>query len=277
MPDLPMRLVSILAVVLGTACTTAGTPERVRLCDALARVQPGEHMEVVVRGVIASGPELLVLFDPDEPACRENVQPATWVELGPNADATAMNREGSGNQVRVVVQGVLHGPRVIADEGRGDPVFAARARAHNRRYGHLNTFRTKLVVERVLSADPVSETATANWNAVPMSSEPVVVSASVPAYPELARAAGVTGDVRLVVTVVRGNVSHVEVQSGDRMLAQHASENAKNWRFQETVDGTIETTFRYRLERRKAGADLNPRIELSLPRVVTIVGATDDW
>lgn len=273
-----MRLVLLAAAVAIAGCTIATPAERVQLCDALAQVKPGDRLPVIVSGVVISGPELQVLFDPDEPVCRENVQPATWVEFAPDANVADINRALSGARARVVVQGVLHGPRaVIPDDGRGDPALVARARAHNRRYGHLNAFRTQLVVERVLSAQPVSQSEEANWNAIPVSSEPIVISASVPIYPELARAAGVAGDVRLLVTVVRGIVNKVEVQTGDRLLAQDASDNIKSWRFAETTDGKIETTFRYRLERRPVGANLNPRVELSLPGLVTIVGAADDW
>ena len=272
-----MRITHLLAALVITGCTTATPAKHVQLCEVLARVKPGEQIPVIVSGVVVSGPEIQVLFDPEEPACRENVQPATWLEFDGGANVADINRVLSAGRARVVVRGVLHGPRTIPDDARANPAIAARARAHNRRYGHLSAFRTQLVVERVLSAEPASVSNEADWNAVPVSGEAIVISASAPTYPELARAAGVTGDVRLLITITNGNVSSVEVESGDRLLAQAAADNAKSWRFADATNGTIQATFSYRLERRAAGANLNPRVELSLPRRVTIIGAADDW
>jgi len=277
MPIFTMRLIALLFVSFVFGCS-AGNITPVRLCDALARVKSGEHLQLVVSGVIVSGSEIQVLYDPDEVVCRENVQPATWVEFAPNADIAQLNRVLSREgKARVVVVGVLSGPRVVNDGGSGDPSLQARARATYRRYGHLNTFRTQLLVERVLSAKPELSTLEADWNAIPMSSTPIVSAALAPTYPELARAASISGDVKLRITVAAGIVAEVEALSGDRLLSEYAIANVKTWRFAAKTVGVVETTFSYRLERRRPNENLNPRIEMVLPERVAITAAAEDW
>ena len=94
-----------------------------------------------------------------------------------------------GGAAKVLVTGVLHGPRAVATSPKAAPELNARAVATNRRYGHLNMFRTELLVDRVLSAEPAPPGKAADWNAIPAGSAPRVPSARMPSYPELARAA----------------------------------------------------------------------------------------
>lgn len=273
-----MRITIGVIALLLAACAATSPTQRVNLCDALGKVQPGEQMNVVVAGVVVSGSEITVLFDPNEPVCSENIQPATSVEFAPGVNIAELNQALSRNgEARVIVSGVLSGPRRIVDDGVGAPELMARAVATNRRYGHLNMFRTQLVIDQVLSAEPFESTVEAHWNVVPKGRAPMVSSASVPAYPNLARAAGIAGDVHLRFKLVDGTPHDIEVKSGDRLLAHYAIENIKTWRFAEKHEGNLETTFAYRLERRKANENLNARVEMLLPERVMIVGAADDW
>ena len=57
-----------------------------------------------------------------------------------------------------------------------------------------------------------------------------------PVYPSAARAAGVSGEVVMDVTIARdGSVASVVVLSGDAMLAPAAAEAVRQWKYQPTL------------------------------------------
>jgi hypothetical protein len=272
-----MQLTIPIAFVLA-ACTSAFAPQRVKLCDALAAVRAGQSVPVMVSGVIMGGAEIVAIYDPEETVCSQNVQPAAWVEFSPGAMTELLDRLlAERGEAKVLVSGVLHGPGLVATSPKAAPELNARAVATNRRYGHLNMFRTELLVDRVLSAERAPSGKVADWNAIPGGRAPRVQSARVPSYPELARAAQIAGDVRLRVTVVAGEVSGAEVLSGEPLLAQAARENVLTWHFDAAVQTEIETLYSFRLERRARGDNMNPRVEAFLPDNLTITAAADDW
>jgi hypothetical protein len=277
LPDLTVQLTIPIVFVLA-ACASAPAPQRVTLCDALAAVRAGQSIPVTVSGVIMGGTEIVAIYDPQETVCSQNIQPGAWVEFLPGAMTEPLQRLlAERGAATVLVSGVLHGPRIVATSPKVAPELNARAVATNRRYGHLNMFRTELLVDRVLSAEPAPAGKAADWNAIPAGSAPRVQSARVPSYPELARAAQIAGDVRLRVTVVGGEVRRTEVLSGDPLLAQAAQENVGTWHFEAAVQTEIETLFSFRLERRARGDNMNPRVEAFLPDHLTITAAADDW
>jgi hypothetical protein len=75
---------------------------------------------------------------------------------------------------------------------------------------------------------------------------PVVISASVPIYPRLAREVDVEGVVHLRVITDGSKALRIEYENGPAMLARAAQENIRTWKFQEHKPTSFEATFRYR-------------------------------
>jgi TonB family protein len=257
-----------------------------RLCDVLANIRAGEGRKVTISGIYVVGPEYQIFYDPKEPTCRADVQPETWVEIGSGVASDELTRlmklpEGSraSRRAYVTFTGELYGPGAAAgDDLSFSPFLAFANRTRNRRYGHLNGFRTKLVVSAVSGVKSVPKSVA--WDQPSghsTLSTPIVEHAEVPRYPEMAWNVGITGNVILDVTVSGGQVSNAEVKSGDRMLSSEAVRNVKTWRFAPDTNTTFTTTFTYDVEHRLTGTSRAPRIELQLPSAVHIIAASNDW
>jgi TonB family protein len=179
----------------------------------------------------------------------------------------------------VTFTGELYGPgAVAADDLSFSPLLAFMNRTRNRRYGHLNGFRTKLVVSAVNGVKVVPESVPRDQpSGRSRPSTPVVEHAEVPRYPEMAWNVGITGKVILDVTVSGGHVSSAEVKSGDRMLSNEAVRNVRTWQFAADTNTTFTTTFTYDVEHRLTGTSRAPRFELQLPFTVHITAASNDW
>jgi len=99
---------------------------------------------------------------------------------------------------------------------------------------------------------------------------PIVISASTPVYPILARQARIMGVVKLRLTTDGKQVSDVQVLSGPPMLAKAATENVKTWRFRPHQPTSFETTFNYRyLDDLDCDID-NGTITLHLPAEIEV-------
>lgn len=250
------------------------------LCEALEGIGAGQRQTVVISGVYAVGDEASVLYSPDQPTCMTNVQPRTWVEFADGVGRTesllrALKRS---DRALVTFRAELHGPRAAGPDDVTKPLYVAHAeRVRIIGYGHLNAFRTKLVVLEVLSATdvPASIPRDATWLEQP-ERMPEVVKAEVPRYPDMARAAGISGTVIAEVTVRDGRVVEVERKSGDRLLAEGARANIETWSFKPTTNVVFISTFVYSLERRRAG-DRSTRVETALPELVRVATAQQDW
>jgi TonB family protein len=287
-----------IAAVLFIACSSASgqslqvphegahAVQKERLCDVLANIRAGERRSVTISGIYVVGPEHQTFYDPKEATCRADVRPETWIEFGSGVaskELTALLKtpEGSGAPRRAYVTftGNLYGPgAVAADDLSLSPLLAFANRTRNRRYGHLNSFRTKLVVSGVSGVKSVPESvAWAQPSGRSTPSTPVVERAEVPHYPEMAWNVGITGNVIIDVTVTGGQVSNAEVKSGDRMLSGEAVRNVKTWQFAHDTNATFTTTFTYDVEHRLTGMSRAPRIELQLPSAVHITEASNDW
>ncbi len=287
-----------MAAVLFIACSSApaqslqlpheGTHvvQEELLCDVLTNVQPGERQSVTVSGIYVVEPEHQTFYDPNEPTCRTDVQPEAWIEFVSGATSDELTRllktpeaSGASRRAYVTFTGELYGPGTVAtDDPSLSPLLAFANRTRNRRYGHLNGFRTKLVVSAVRGVKRVPESVAwdrPSGHSTP--STPVVEHAEVPRYPEMAWNVGITGNVVLGVTVSGGQVSNAEVKSGDRMLSGEAVRNVKTWHFAPDTNTTFTTTFTYDVEHRLTGANRAPRIELQLPSAVHITAASNDW
>lgn len=258
--------------------------EQLSLCDALGRARPGVRLSVVVAGVYLIGPEQQILYDPLEPACEQDLQPATWVEFATAARSHVemeriLQRAG---RVRVVFEGELAGPKAAGPDEPDLPLNIAFARrVASSRYGHLNIFRTRLMVTKILKAEPVS--GSDSWEKVLLYGEEeqeaaaLVGESEVLQYPARARRIGVAGEVVLEAVFVQGQVKTVEVRSGDRLLADEAVSNLRTWRLRKPIDTTLEVVFSFKLEDRLRGASQEPTILLQLPTKVTIVAPSYRW
>lgn len=84
--------------------------------------------------------------------------------------------------------------------------------------------------------------------------QPHQISSAMPAYPPVARAAKVEGDVVIRTTIdERGRVSHMDVVSGPMALRQAAQDALRQWRYQpsllngQPISVQMEVTIRFRL------------------------------
>lgn len=252
-----------------------------RLCDALATIGDGERRAVTLSGIYVAGFEQSIFYDPNTPTC-EDVQSETWVEFAPGLPNGQVGdlKEQQGSELRkayVTFSGELYGPGVVGPDDVSFPQFAAFAnRTRNRRYGHMNGYRTKFVVTSVADVKNVPDSVPSPIGRSPFAT-PIVRTAEVPQYPEMAWNAGITGDVVIEVAVTDGRVSKAEVKSGDRMLASEAVRNVEKWQFAVDVNAAFITTFSFNVERRNTGASTSPRIELDLPKRVRITAARNGW
>jgi TonB family protein len=232
-------------------------------------------------GIYVAGYENQFFYDPSELTCYTNVQPYTWVEFsrGLILPSSARTRLAKSGRVYLTLRGELYGPKPIGPDDLSLPVNIAFAnRAGDRRYGHLNSYRTKLIITDIVDVREVPEgTPSPGPERAITARQPVVVGAAMPSYPSLALNAGITGTVVVSVTVSNGEVTSTTVESGDRLLAAGAVQNIKSWHFEGNTNRTFTATFIYDLERRDMGANPNLKIEMQLPSLIRVTGASRDW
>jgi len=271
-----------IALAVSLLACSAGAQEwkRVSLCEALASVQRGEQMAVETTGIYIDRFETTVLYDPQEPRCRQNVQPATWIEFAPKAKFGALSAAlDPANRAYVVVRGYLHGARPPSPDAVALPAQVASGIRVNNAYGHLSAFRTKLVVSEVVSSEavPASIPWLYEWNVLPAENVIRVLAAEVPLYPRFARHGNIEGVVEVRVSVKDGRVVGADVLTGERILSDDTLKNIRTWQFAPGTEASFVTRFLYELERREAGANTNPRIDMQLPTFVRVIGARNDW
>lgn len=254
----------------------------ITLCSALSGLRDGDQVDVELSGTYQVGYETSVFFQREHPVCVADVEPSTWVEFLPkvldsNRDfQELLEKEGRAD---VTFAGRLMGPREAGPDDPSFPVMGAYAnRIANRRYGHMNAFRTQLMVGRILSFRSV-EPGTPHYGewAQPRRRSPLLIAAELPKYPAAAQKAGIEGTVIVDVRVENGVVVASEPIAGDRVLAAEVVANLGTWRFDPGVTTRFTTTFSFELERRLSGADANPRLELRLPEYARVVGAENGW
>jgi TonB family protein len=280
-------LMTIFSVFLATIALAGGVStsslsvSRAELCAALEKIRDGERLQITTSGIFVSRSEMKVLYDPGMSLCQEDVQPSTWVVLPPsaanNSKLEALLREDG--RVYVVFKGTLVGPRVVSDDTSISTYASYANRIAGRRYGHLNAFRTELIVDEVLEVKPVSKEIPNSVTWRKPSSEPFgVKELELPRYPEMACGSGISGEVRIKVKVESGKVVGTEMQSGDRILGEEAMANIRTWTFSGLPGPSVFTAvFIYALERRKSGESESPRVELQPPFQVKVIAPTLDW
>lgn len=104
----------------------------------------------------------------------------------------------------------------------------------------------------------------------PSGEPPVVIAGQMPLYPPIARAARVSGIVKMQVTTDGIFVTSVKVESGPPMLARFARANVQSWEFVQHEPTTFETTFDYVIEEPAQCSYSNASIKLDLPTHVRI-------
>lgn len=258
------------------------TPRR-ELCDALAQVQTGERLAVVITGIYEVSYENAVFYDPDHPLCALDVQPVTAVEFPSSfvPEASFNRLLAADHRAYVTFEGILEGPKKLTSPDLSlPPTLDLLNRNGGRRYGHMYAYRTRFIVSGVLqwSEVPATKPRYGQWR-VPRvaSSIPLLTAAALPHYPEAARKAGLMGTVVEEVHVHDGTITAVTALFGERLLVAAAEENIKTWQFASSTSATFTTIFRFELERRQTGADENPRIELHLPEYVKIIAHDNAW
>jgi len=246
------------------------------LCELLESISPGERRPATVRGIIVVGYETTMLYDPESPYCPLDVQSTTEVELSSKAPGNARllkTAEASDGRAYVTLRGVLWGPDKVKEDDPTEQVIVAYSRRLPLRFGHMSYSRTQFVVTEVLASDPVPATVP-NLGALkrpPESAFPLLLEAALPQYPELARRAGISGEVVVEVTIKAGRVAATAVTSGDRMLARAVLRNIETWRFGDDVEAKFTTIFVFVLELRRTGDDRNTRVDSRLPASATVV------
>ena len=272
---------SIGATILGFAaflslpCAAAdGIPLRVPLCKALESVRPGDQIPVVVSGVYAVD----YLYDPSVPRCQLYVMPLTCVEFAPGVALPPKFAAEllDGHRIRATFQGVLYGPKLVADVVGPSASIRARlfgrwAAAYTLRYCS-HQFRTKLVVQSILALESATDDIPVPEQFGFAKGQPVPVAMEVPRYPDRARMIDYEGTVLVLVEVEAGVVKSAGVEFGDPVLVDEVIQNVRTWRFAPDVTFSFEVKYEFRLEKRTPSEGEAPKVELRLPEYVSVTG-----
>lgn len=275
------------AVFLAAGAGAAQNPSSVikqpttSLCAALQTVDRGQELPIVVSGVFVGEFEGQFLYDPQQPSCGEDVQPSTWVEFAKGAVTTQLTRLiEKDRRAYVTFEGILFGPAPLQpDDLRLPDKWSGNYRTRGTTYGHMNAFRTQLIVARVAAAAQVPESTPWNWvrdHSAASQHDLQLLHADLPLYPEGARVAGLEGEVEIEVTVKGGKVAATRVITGDRALAAAATRSIETWTFSPEIDETLVTRFVYVLERRFGEAS-DQKVDLHIPSLVRITAPRNGW
>jgi hypothetical protein len=99
---------------------------------------------------------------------------------------------------------------------------------------------------------------------------PVVKSAEMPLYPQLARYARVEGTVKLEVTTDGDSITNVTATGAQKLLLSAAEANVRTWTFYKHKPLTFTVTFVYKLEAPEVYGFVNPTVWLNLPNRVEV-------
>ncbi len=99
---------------------------------------------------------------------------------------------------------------------------------------------------------------------------PVVIAGQIPLYPPIARAARVSGIVKMQVTTDGNFVTSIKVESGPPMLVKFTRANVQTWEFVQHKPTSFETTFEYVIEEPAQCSYSNASVKLDLPTHVRI-------
>ena len=275
------RLCISVAVIL--CCSLVdGAVRDGTLCEALSLVGAGGSVPVLLTGVYDVGVEHSVLYDPEARSCPEDVQPETWLAVGPEVkvpDSLKMLLAAHGRAL-VSVRGRLLGPKPARADLSADPAWLTiPQRVTGLRYGHNNYWRTA-------RCQRVSFRGAGRREHPALRDEPCQASGSSSANRCRRCIAGISKcrtcgrHIRNGSSQSRGSQRRHLVTKADlrrRLLAEEASRNIRTWRFSARDSVTFEASYKYVLENRPAGSDLNTHVDARLPLLVVVVAPTDRW
>jgi TonB family protein len=276
--------ISILVAILTSASAAlfsigpdASSPEQ-HFCKALSEARPGAAIEVELTGVLVRG-RIPYFYDPDEPQCFFDLQPASAVEFAPGAERPPGLEELLRREWRALVtlEGTIFGPKAPGPDDPSIPVMASFSmRNADRRYGG-GRFRTQMLVTKVVSVDEVPADFAEPPTIFRVTESPPAYEIVVPRYPGMARHIGLQGDVVVRAIVEDGRVTSARLLQGDRLFESATLEAVREWRTDAGVDEELDIVFAYRLEQRLRGSSPDPRIEVLAPHFVKITAATNGW
>ncbi len=273
---LQLLLVMVLPVFSADAGVDLSERVPVSLCRALERIEPGDQIPIKVSGIYG----INYLYDPEETTCHLDVDRSVCVEFASNFELPPEFKAWHKRSLRIFAtfSGVLHGSEF--DLQINDPLIpvAARLAAADRSRFCSKFYRSKLVVDSILSFKEVPEdfpwSESSRGDALSL---PFPLEMALPTYPWPARNLQTEGAVLLSVTIVAGEVVEAKVQFGDPILVEEAVTNVKTWRFEPSLETSFTVEFEFRLEKRPATEGLNPEYEMRLPTYVKVVGSQRNW
>ena len=116
---------------------------------------------------------------------------------------------------------------------------------------------SQLVAVLLIAAPAFSQAPPAAAPAVP-----ILLEAALPMYPPIWRAAHLSGQVVVHVTVKNGRVVETAVQSGESHLQVPTISNLKTWRFDDQVSGEFTVTYTYEILGQPTESPTNPSVEM---------------
>lgn len=100
---------------------------------------------------------------------------------------------------------------------------------------------------------------------------PKLIHAELPLYPPIPWTAHISGTVEIQVTVEKGAVVDAQLKSDSSpYLSNPSLANVKSWQFQSEDRTAFLVTYVYKIEGKETKLPENPKIELDLPRFVTV-------
>jgi len=131
---------------------------------------------------------------------------------------------------------------------------------------------TRMLIALLLAASTFGQSTT-DTPAAQATHYPNLIHAELPLYPPLAWTAHISGTVEIQVTVEKGSVVDAQVKSSstkNQLLSLRSVENVKTWQFQLEDRTTFLVTYIYKIEGEQTPLPENPKVQLDLPRLVTI-------
>ena len=241
-----------------------------RLCSLLENIQPGDRLPVILEGELSQWWEFK---DPREPLCQLNVGQVTGSEWrkGFEVPQELQRIFQEHGRAYVVLVGEFLGPKSGAKPNPDiSPLVDYSSRFPN---GHFVGSDTKLIVHKLVEMESPLELHQWPLTIFDTTPFPEVIEAAMPlSYPFMAHKVGFSGDVKVQLTIEKGQVVKAEVLEGDHLLTEDTLANVRTWKFDSTVDARFTTTFIYRLERKPpevsaitVRAQMPVRIEIVAP------------
>lgn len=159
-----IRACSLLAClpILGmmqAAAPNHANPERVAYCELAKGPHTYDHQLVVTDGIYRRGGEIMSFYSP---SCAKR-EMSSWVDYSEDLRKTSsaelmqrmdaiLNTDGRAHIIAVLE---FDGPKPVSIHAGTSDGLANVIRGTNSRYGHMNQFRTRVLLTKIISAEPV--------------------------------------------------------------------------------------------------------------------------